>query len=135
MADLAGRFGYPVVDLPPASASSPEDAVRFLVAELVRSGRLRPEYADRVAGQVLCRESLGSTGFGCGVALPHSKSDAVGEVLGVVGRSAEPVPWPGAADADSVRVVCLLVTPTADLGASLRALEAVSRQLRGQQSE
>jgi nitrogen PTS system EIIA component len=130
VSDAAGRFGYPVVDLPPSVASSREATVRFLVERLVDSGRLQPENADRVVCQVLHRESLGSTGIGRGFALPHSKSDLVREVLGIVGRSVEPVTWPGAVDEEPVRVVCLLVTPALEPHASMRALEAVVRQIK-----
>jgi nitrogen PTS system EIIA component len=104
--------------------------VKFLVGKLVQAERLRPEDADRVVCQVLHRKSLGSTGLGRGFALPHSKSDVVGEVLGIVGRSAVPVTWPGAVDSQPVHVVCLLVTPTSEPSASLRALEAVVRRVR-----
>jgi mannitol/fructose-specific phosphotransferase system IIA component (Ntr-type) len=126
----ADGFAYPLVELPPSAVASPEAAVKFLVNELVRLGRLRPENAARVTSQVVHRESLGSTGVGRGVALPHSKSNEVGEVLGVVGRSAVPVPWPGAMDEEPVRVVCLLITPASEPDASFRALEAAARQLR-----
>jgi mannitol/fructose-specific phosphotransferase system IIA component (Ntr-type) len=129
--DGADHFGYPVIDLPQSACSSPEAAVKFLVGQLVESGRLRPENANRVACQVLYRESLGSTAIGRGFALPHAKSDVVGEVLGIVGRSTAPVKWPGGLDAETVRVVCLLVTPTSEPGTSLRALEVVSRRMRG----
>lgn len=129
--DEAGSFGFAVVDVPPSVGPSPEAIVKFLVAQLVETGRLQPGAADRVVCQVLHRESLGSTGIGTGFALPHSKSDMVGEVLGIVGRSATPVHWPDAIDAQPVRVVCLLVTPAAEPGTSLRVLEAVARRMRG----
>ena len=131
MSGTPESFGYPVVDLPPSATSSPEATVRFLVSQLVQSGRLKAEHVDRVCCQVLHRESLGSTAVGGGVALPHSKSDVVGEVLGIVGRAAEPLGWPGAADAKPVWAVCLLVTPTSEPGASLCALEALARRARG----
>jgi len=132
VSDGSGNFGYPVVDLPPSAVSSPEGTVKFLVGQLVQSGRLRPEDADRVVCQVLHRESLGSTVIGRGFALPHSKSDVVGEVLGIVGRSAVPVRWNDELAAEPVRVVCLLVTPAFEPGVSLRALERLSRQMRGE---
>jgi mannitol/fructose-specific phosphotransferase system IIA component (Ntr-type) len=132
VSDLADRIGFPVVDLPPSVASSPETTVRFLIGQLVHSGRLRPEDADQVVCQVLHRESLGSTAIGRGFALPHSKSDVVGEVVGIVGQSAVPVTWPGAVDVEHVRVVCLLITPAFEPEASIRALEAVSRQMKGE---
>lgn len=132
MSDGAGRFGHPVVDLPPSVVPSPEAIVKFLVSQLVQSRRLRPEHADRVVCQVLHRESLGSTNIGRGFAIPHSKSDVVGEVLGIVGHSAVPVTWTGGMDAEAVRVVCLLVAPTFEPGTFLRALETLSRQMRSE---
>jgi nitrogen PTS system EIIA component len=131
VADAADAFGFPVVDIPPSAASSPDDAVRFLIGHLVHSGRLLAEHAERVVRQVLHRESLGSTGIGRGLALPHCKSDVVSEVLGVVGRAVTSVTWPGAADVEPVRLVCLLVTPASDPQGSMRALEAMVRQVRG----
>jgi PTS system nitrogen regulatory IIA component len=130
VSDPADDLGIPVVDLPPSARASPEAAVHFLVRWLVRSGRLQPGQADRVTCQVLHRESLGSTGIGRGIAVPHALSDAVGQVLGVAGRAAEPLAWPGASDSVPVRVVCLLVMPVSAPGASLRALEAAVRLLR-----
>ena len=131
MSHPADDLGFPVVDLPTSAVSSPEAAVRFLVGQLVQSGRLAPERAETVTRQVLRRESHGSTGIGRGIAVPHARSDAVAEVLGVVGRAEPPVAWPGAADAAPVRVVCLLVTPASDPRECLRALEAAVRRLRG----
>ena len=131
MFDAADRFGFPIVDLPLSAVLSPDATVKFLVGQLVLSGRLRPENAERVICQVLHRESLGSTGVGGGFALPHSKSDVVGEVLGIIGKSAVPVAWPGTVDEQPVQMVCLLVTPVMEPRASMRALEAVARQIRG----
>ena len=53
------------------------------------------------------------------------------EVVGLVGRAAAAVHWPGAHDAAPVHTVCLLVTPAARPGDCLRILEDVARQLRG----
>jgi mannitol/fructose-specific phosphotransferase system IIA component (Ntr-type) len=129
--DAASDFGYPVVDLPPNVVSSPDAVVKFLVGQFVEAGHLHSNVADRVICQVLHRESLGSTAVGHGFALPHSKSDVVEEVLGVVGRSSVPVTWPGPVDADPVLVICLLVTPASKPGESFRALEVVARQMNG----
>jgi nitrogen PTS system EIIA component len=131
VADSPSSFGFPLVELPPSVASSPEAAVRFLVGQLVQSKRLAPENADRVVCQVLHRESLGSTGIGRGFALPHNKSDVVGEVLGIIGRSAVPITWPDSFDGVPVRVVCLLVTPACEPGASMRALLSMVQQIHG----
>lgn len=121
----------PNADIPLSAAVSPEAAVKFLVGQLVLSGRLQAEKADRVVCQLLNRESLGSTAIGNGFSLPHSKSDVVGEVLGIVGHSALPIPWPGSLDDKPVQLIFLLITPASDPRASLRALEAVVQDIKG----
>ena len=126
MLDATRRFGYPVVDLPTA-ASSPDAAITFLTACLVRSGRLDPVHADRVRREVLEREALAPTGVLRGIAMPHAMSSVVGEVLGIVGRSAVPMRWPGA---EPVLVVCLLVAPAGDRRASIQALGVIARRIR-----
>ena len=131
VADSAERFGYPVVDIPAGAAGSAEAAVKFLVEQLARLGRLRTRDVESVCRHVLCRESQGPSCIGGGVALPHSKSDAVGRVSGVIGRSALPIPWRRGREDDTVRLVCLLVTPTSEPGKSLRALEDLARKIAG----
>ena len=90
----AGDLDFPVVNLP-GDADSDESIVRFLVSELVRTGRIRQEHSESVMLQVLHRESLGSTAIGRGVAIPHTKSNIVDEVVGIVGQCAQPVNWSG----------------------------------------
>jgi PTS system nitrogen regulatory IIA component len=121
---------FPVIDLPP-EVDTPEAAVRFLVAALVRAGSLPAAAAADVVRQVWQRERLGSTAIGQGVALPHTKVRAVAGPVGVIGRCARPLDWPGALDGGSVGWVCLLVAPAGSAGSLCRALEQFSRQLRG----
>lgn len=128
--DLPDRFDFPVVNLPHAAASSPEAAVRFLVEHLVNTGAFPRAAVELVISQIFRRELLGSTAIGRGVALPHTKSDAVHAVLGVIGKSAAPIAWPDARDAAPVRFVCLLIAPADQPGTSMRALLALSRRLR-----
>jgi nitrogen PTS system EIIA component len=123
-------LNFPTVDLPASAVTSPDAVVKFLVGQLVQSGKLRPQDAEPVTRQVLRRESQGSTAIGRGVALPHSKSELVEEVTGVCGRCEASITWPGAADEKPIYFVCLMVTPASQPAASLRALEEVVRQLR-----
>jgi mannitol/fructose-specific phosphotransferase system IIA component (Ntr-type) len=120
-----------LVDLPDGAQSSAEAAIDVLVDQLVQSGRVKAEDAARVCCQVLHRESLGSTNLLSGVALPHSKSDAVTQVTGIVGKATDPIPWPGAPGGKPVHLVCLLITPVSERGKSLMAMETLSRRIRG----
>jgi mannitol/fructose-specific phosphotransferase system IIA component (Ntr-type) len=130
--DPDGGTGVPVTDLPP-EADTAAAAVRFLLAELIRLGRLPVEAADEVARQVRARERLGSTAIGRGVAVPSARTGLVAGPVGVVGRCPRPLDWPGAADGGPVRVVCLLVVPVGPAGLWLRELDRIVRQLRGGQ--
>jgi mannitol/fructose-specific phosphotransferase system IIA component (Ntr-type) len=123
-------LSFRVVDLPHSATACAEDAIKFLVGKLVEAGQIPAKQADRIARQILHRESLGSTVIGRGSAVPHSKCNDVEKVQGIVGRSAVPINWPSTIDAGPVRCVYLLVTPASDPSACLRALEAVSRKIR-----
>jgi PTS system fructose-specific IIA component/PTS system nitrogen regulatory IIA component len=131
VSDNASRFGYPVVEMPEWASSSPEAAVKFLVEQMVQLGQLPADKADDVVRSVVKREAMGTTAIGRGVAMPHSKSDTVSDVRGVVGRAAVAVKWPGAMDEEPVKVVCLMITPLANPRATLQALEAAVRAFRG----
>jgi PTS system nitrogen regulatory IIA component len=75
------------------------------------------------------RESLGSTGFGQGVAIPHGKVDGLARIYCLFVRLAEPVRYK-AIDGGPVDLVFLLLSPP-DAGAEhLKALAAVSRLVR-----
>jgi PTS system nitrogen regulatory IIA component len=75
------------------------------------------------------RESLGPTGVGDGVALPHARLSALTEVQGAFLRLEKPIDF-DAADRKPVDLVFALFAP-ADTGvAHLKALALVSRTLR-----
>jgi len=75
------------------------------------------------------RESLGSTGFGQGVAIPHGKVEGLARIYCLFVRLAEPVRYK-AIDGGPVDLVFLLLSPP-DAGAEhLKALAAVSRLVR-----
>lgn len=75
------------------------------------------------------RESLGPTGVGHGVALPHARIDGITEVQGVFIRLDKPLDY-GSVDRAPVDLVFALFAPR-DAGVEhLKALALVSRTLR-----
>lgn len=75
------------------------------------------------------RESLGPTGVGHGVALPHARLDGVDRVLGVFLKLDRPLDY-GSVDKSPVDLVFALFAPR-DAGVNhLKALAFVSRTLR-----
>lgn len=78
---------------------------------------------------LLERESLGSTGIGQGIAIPHGKTDRVGELVAVLGVSRKGVNFE-ALDGELVHIFFLLVAPKDTAGPHLKALAQISRLLR-----
>ncbi|KPF54173.1 PTS system nitrogen regulatory IIA component [Novosphingobium capsulatum] len=75
------------------------------------------------------RESLGSTGFGRGVAIPHARLDGLSRPVAVFLRLEEPVDF---ASADGMPVDCVfgLLSPEQAGAVHLQALAAISRLMR-----
>lgn len=78
---------------------------------------------------LLDRESLGSTGIGQGIAIPHGKTERVKELVAVLGISRQGVNF-DALDGESVFIFFLLVAPKDTAGPHLKALAQISRLLR-----
>lgn len=102
-----------------------------LVASLAAS-RLGPPAGVDEAGlfdALNARETLGSTGLGGGVALPHVRIDGLAGIAGVFIRLDAPVAWDAVDDRPVDLLFALFASPRQ--GAEhLRALAAVSRALR-----
>ena len=75
------------------------------------------------------RESLGSTGFGRGVAIPHARLDGLSRPVAVFVRLEEPVDFDSA---DGMPVDCVfgLLSPEQAGAVHLQALAAISRLMR-----
>ncbi len=87
--------------------------------------------AGHVVAALLERESLGPTGVGHGVALPHARLDGIKEVTGAFLRLEKPLDFE-AVDRQPVDLVFALFAPV-DSGVNhLKALALVSRTLREQ---
>ncbi len=85
--------------------------------------------AERAADALMDRESLGPTGVGHGVALPHARIEGIEQVRGVFLRLDKPVDF-DAVDRRPVDLVFALFAPS-DAGVDhLKALALVSRSLR-----
>jgi PTS system nitrogen regulatory IIA component len=78
---------------------------------------------------LLERESLGSTGIGDGVAIPHGKLPLGSEMIVAFGRSSKGIDFQSM-DSKPVFLVFLLVTPEDKPGDHLKALARISRILK-----
>jgi PTS system nitrogen regulatory IIA component len=81
---------------------------------------------DALLHVLLERERLASTAIGEGVAIPHGKYDAVGQLTGCVGRSREGVDF-DSMDGRPTHLFFVLIAPQSSTGAHLKALARISR--------
>lgn len=75
------------------------------------------------------RESIGSTGIGDGIAIPHGKLDSLSELTICFGRSFAGVPF-DAVDGKPVHLFFVLLAPTNSAGPYLNCLAELTRFLK-----
>lgn len=81
---------------------------------------------EKVSQAIHERERIMSTGVGKGFAIPHGKTDAVGDIVIAFATTAEPVDYE-AMDNEPVRLVLLLVSRDSDVGTRLKLLSRASK--------
>ena len=106
-----------------------EDVIKELVGLLVKAGSIKDKDATKLTQILLDRESLGSTGIGQGVAIPHGKSNSVDSLVAAFGVSRSGVNF-DSLDGEPVHLFFLLVAPEDSAGPHLKALARISRLLK-----
>ena len=110
-------------------SQSKEEVIRELTEQLVKAGAVKDKDVNKLVQILLKRESLGSTGIGQGVAIPHGKSDCVTGLVGAFGISRAGVNF-DSLDGEPVHIFFLLVAPEDSAGPHLKALARISRLLK-----
>jgi len=111
-----------LVALDLAGGGKPEEVVRSLTDLLAQTGRVTD--ADAFVEAVMAREALEPTALPGGIAIPHSRSDAVATLSVAVGRLASPITF--AAGKPSVDVVLLIAAPDEDPSLYLKVLAKIA---------
>jgi PTS system nitrogen regulatory IIA component len=113
--------------LPELSASSKKEALEELAAAL------DPAYTKETVQEICTvlkeRESLGSTGIGEGIAIPHGKIKNLDTIEICFGRSLKGVPF-DAVDGKPVHLFFLMLAPENAAGPYLKTLARLSRFLK-----
>ncbi len=82
-----------------------------------------------IAEALLHRESLGSTGLGNGIALPHARLKVISKPFCMLARLKEPLAF-DPVDEKPVDLVCLVLLPAAPSCEQLNVLAGIARRLR-----
>lgn len=113
--------------IPQLASASKEGVLRELVRAIAQVEKQVDE--NRLMEILLERESLGSTGIGEGVAIPHGKSKEVKRLLASFGRSLAGMDFQ-AMDGKPTHLFFLLVAPENSAGIHLKALARISRLMK-----
>jgi fructose-specific phosphotransferase system IIA component len=104
-----------------------EQVLRELVALAARSGKIQDP--EKLLSVLLDRESLGSTGIGHGVAIPHGRSAEVTRSVVALGRTKKNVDF-DSIDGQPTRLLFLLVAPENGTNEHLHLLSKIARLMR-----
>ena len=108
-------------------STTKEEIIRELVELLHAAGGIQDK--EEIIMAVLARESLGSTGIGQGVGIPHAKSNSVGKLIAAFGLAPKGVNF-DSLDGEPAYIFFLLVAPEDSAGPHLKALARISRMLK-----
>lgn len=108
--------------------NSKEEIIPEMVQLLVRSGKIKETDAPDIIKDIMTRESTMSTGMQQGIALPHSRSSFVNEMMCAVGIKKEGLDFKSL-DKKPACLVVLTLTPTDSTKSYLKFLSEVSRFL------
>ncbi len=108
-------------------AETKEGVLRELSEAVARS--VPSLSVDVLTATLMDRESLGSTGIGDGVAIPHGKIPGIDRLVAAFGRSLPGVPF-HSLDGKPAHLFFLIVAPAQSAGMHLKALARISRLLK-----
>ncbi len=106
-----------------------EDVIKELVDGLINSGDIEKRHRVKLIEALMAREALGSTAIGQGIAIPHTKSDCVTNLIAAFGLSKKGVDF-DSLDGEPAYIFFLLVAPQDSAGPHLKALARISRLLK-----
>ena len=104
-----------------------EGVIRELVDLLAKADEIKGK--EDLVKSLMTRESLGSTGIGQGIGIPHGKSSKVKELVAAFGLSQKGVNF-DSLDGEPVYIFFLLIAPEESAGPHLKALARISRMLK-----
>jgi nitrogen PTS system EIIA component len=113
--------------IPELTSQTKEGVLREMVHHLSQVEKQVDE--DRMIEILRERESLGSTGIGDGVAIPHGKSKDIKRLLASFGRSLPGMDFQSM-DGKPTHLFFLLAAPENSAGIHLKALARISRLMK-----
>ncbi|HLA84705.1 MAG TPA: PTS sugar transporter subunit IIA [Thermoguttaceae bacterium] len=114
--------------IPKLKATTKEEAVREIVAQLASVEAIPTADEEDVVQAILKREELGSTGIGGGIAVPHAVHSSVDGLVGTTAFSPNGVDF-NSPDGKPVHRLFLFLIPVNRPSEHLRAMQQISRHI------
>lgn len=114
--------------VPDMQAGDRWQAIDELIANLVTTGKIKPEHLEAVTAVVKKRENSMSTGIGFGIGIPHASTELITEVVGALGRSKAGIDF-DALDNQPVKIVMLFLVPQGQFQKHLHTLAHIAKLL------
>ncbi len=115
----------------PLASTDKQSVISELVDVLIDTKQLSASQREEIITAIWNRESLGTTGIGHGIAIPHAKTAAVKKLRLVVGISRLPIDFAAVDDAP-VRIFFLVLAPLDGSGPHVETLAAIARSCSSQ---
>ncbi|MBD3420222.1 MAG: PTS sugar transporter subunit IIA [Chitinivibrionales bacterium] len=112
--------------IPELKAREKYEAISEMVDHLVMNHEIRMIDRAIVLDAVYERERSMSTGMTDGVAIPHGSTNAVEDIIGVLGISRVGLPFESL-DGKNTRIICLLIYPQNTFRQHVRTLAGIAR--------
>ena len=110
-------------------AKDKEGVIRELVDSLVDAGVIVKNKKEDIVKILMTRETLGSTGIGQGIGIPHGKTSYVKSLVAAFGLSKKGIDFESL-DGEPTYIFFLLLAPEESAGPHLKALARISRLLK-----
>ncbi|NBK21597.1 MAG: PTS sugar transporter subunit IIA [Spirochaetia bacterium] len=110
----------------PLTASDKQGIITELVEVVAKAKGYSNQQFEDILEAVLNRESLGSTGIGNGIAIPHAKTNVIKHVMMVVGVSRFPVEF-DSPDGQKSRLFFMVLAPSSEASAHVELLASIAR--------
>jgi len=108
-------------------STTKKEVIKELANLLVKAGEIKKP--DELVKILMARETLGSTGIGQGIGIPHGKSPNVKKLTAAFGLSKQGVDFESL-DGEPTHIFFLLVAPEESAGPHLKALAKISHLLK-----
>lgn len=110
-------------------AKTKDAALKELLGAAQNAGVVPKKLVAALGKKLAERESIGSTGLGNGVAVPHLKHEEITSPNLVLARTASPIEWQSI-DGRPVSIVFLVMSPAAEPETHLQCLRWISTLAR-----